>query len=222
MFKIENTFKDHKLERVMVDGKRHYLTPDGNKYPSVTTILSSINKDAIQEWRNSIGHDEAQKITTQASRRGTAVHLLCEKYVANDPDWAKGAMPANIDTFKSIKKYLDDWCDVVYASELQMYSNELKTAGTCDLIARIHGIRTVADFKTSRKLKEKDWILNYIYQCTAYAIMLQELEGVWCPQIAIIIATDHDGLQVFIEHTADYVKEVKDFFSNYHDQLLTV
>ena len=222
MFKIENTFKDHKLERVMVDGKRHYLTPDGNKYPSVTTILSSINKDAIQEWRNSIGHDEAQKITTQASRRGTAVHLLCEKYVANDPDWALGAMPVNISTFKPIKKYLDDWCDVVYASELQLYSDELKTAGTCDLIARIHGIRTVADFKTSRKLKERDWILNYIYQCTAYAIMLQEREGVWCPQIAIIIATDHDGLQVFIEHTADYVKEVKDFFSNYHDQLLTI
>lgn len=222
MFKIENTFKDHKLERVMVDGKRHYLTPDGNKYPSVTTVLSSMNKDAIQQWRNNIGHVEAQKVTTQASRRGTAVHLLCEKYVANDPDWAKGAMPVNINTFKPIKKYLDDWCDVVYASELQMYSNELKTAGTCDLIARIHGIRTVADFKTSRKLKEKDWILNYIYQCTAYAIMLQEREGVWCPQIAIIIATDHDGLQVFIEHTADYVKEVKNYFSNYHDQLLTV
>lgn len=222
MFKIENTFKDHKLERVMVDGKRHYLTPDGNKYPSVTTVLSSMNKDAIQQWRNNIGHVEAQKVTTQASRRGTAVHLLCEKYVANDPDWAKGAMPVNINTFKPIKKYLDDWCDIVYASELQMYSNELKTAGTCDLIARIHGIRTVADFKTSRKLKEKDWILNYIYQCTAYAIMLQEREGVWCPQIAIIIATDHDGLQVFIEHTADYVKEVKNYFSNYHDQLLTV
>lgn len=216
MFKIENTFKDHKLERVMVDGKRHYLTPDGNKYPSVTTILSSMNKDAIQLWRNNIGHAEAQKVTTQASRRGTAVHLLCEKYVANDPDWAKGAMPVNISTFKPIKKYLDDWCDVVYASELQLYSNELKTAGTCDLVARIHGIRTVADFKTSRKLKEKDWILNYIYQCTAYAIMLQEREDVWCPQIAIIIATDHDGLQVFIEHTADHVKEVKKYFSNYH------
>ncbi len=222
MFKIENTFKDHKLERVMVDGKRHYLTPDGNKYPSVTTVLSSMNQDAIQQWRNSIGHDEAQKITTQASRRGTAVHLLCEKYVANDPNWAKGAMPVNIELFKSIKTYLDSWCDVVYASELQMYSNELKTAGTCDLIARIHGIRTVADFKTSRKLKEREWILNYFYQCAAYAIMLQEREGVWCPQICIMIATDNDGLQVFIDHTSKYIRDVKNFFSNYHDRLLTV
>jgi hypothetical protein len=222
MFKIENTFKDHKLERVMVNGKRHYLTPDGNKYPSVTTVLSSLNKEAIQEWRNKVGHEEAQKITTQASRRGTAVHLLCEKYVANDPNWAQGAMPVNIETFKSIKKYLDEWCDVVYASELQLYSNELKTAGTCDLIARIHGIRTVGDFKTSRKRKEKEWITNYFYQCAAYAIMLQEREGVWCPQICLMIATDNDGLQVFLEHTANYVNDVKQFFKDHHDQLLTV
>ena len=79
MFTIENIFNDHKLERVVVDGKRHYVTPEGNKYPSVTTVLSSLSAEGIAQWRARVGHEEAKKISTQASRRGTAVHTLAER-----------------------------------------------------------------------------------------------------------------------------------------------
>ena len=216
MFEIDNVFKDHKLERVSIDGKRFYVTPEGNKYPSVTTILSTMSAEKIAEWRNKIGHEEAQKISTQASRRGTSVHLLAEKYLRNDPDWAKDAMPSNIASFNNIKPYLDKWCSKVYANELTLYSDELKTAGQCDLIAQIHGIRTVGDFKTAKRAKKKEWILNYFYQCTAYALMLYEREKVWCPQICVMIATDEDGLQTFVERTNDYVPQVRQFFEQYH------
>ena len=216
MFNLDETLADHKLERVSVDGKRYYVTPDGKKYPSVTTVLSTLNADAIQEWRNKVGADQAQKISTQASRRGTAVHLLAERYLRNELDWNRDAMPANVATFLPIKEYLDKWCDNVYANEIMLYSDDLRTAGQCDMVGRIHGIRTIGDFKTAKKAKKKEWITNYLYQCTAYALMLHEREGVWCPQICVMIATDEDGLQVFLERTSDYVPQVREFFDQYH------
>lgn len=205
------------LNTEYVNGRRFYVTPNNNKYPSVTTVLSTMNKDAIEEWRLRVGIEEAQKITTQASGRGTSVHSIAEKYLLNEKDYARDAMPANLASFKHIQKYLDKWCDEVYANEIALYSDELRTAGRCDLIARIHGIRTVCDFKTAKKAKPREWILNYFYQCTTYAIMLYERTGLWCPQICILIATDEDGLQFFIDHTVNYVKPVKEFFNNYHD-----
>lgn len=216
MFNLDETLADHKLERVSVDGKRYYVTPDGKKYPSVTTVLSTLNANAIQEWRNKVGADQAQKISTQASRRGTAVHLLAERYLRNELDWNRDAMPANVATFLPIKEYLDKWCDNVYANEIMLYSDDLRTAGQCDMVGRIHGIRTIGDFKTAKKAKKKEWITNYLYQCTAYALMLHEREGVWCPQICVMIATDEDGLQVFLERTSDYVPQVREFFDQYH------
>ena len=216
MFTIENIFNDHKLERVVVDGKRHYVTPEGNKYPSVTTVLSSLSAEGIAQWRARVGHEEAKKISTQASRRGTAVHTLAERYLRNEEDWDRDAMPANIYTFKSIREYLDKWCDIVYANELLLYSHDIKTAGQCDVIARIHGIRTVGDFKTSKKLKKEEWILNYFLQCTAYALMLYEREKVWCPQICLMIATDEDGLQPILKQTSQYVDQVRHVFDQYH------
>lgn len=219
MFNLDETLADHKLERVTVNGKRYYVTPSGEKYPSVTTVLSSMNAEGIQEWRNKVGAEQAQKISTQASRRGTAVHLLAERYLRNEQDWDREAMPSNLETFKQIKPYLDKYCDNVYGNEIMLYSDDLRTAGQCDLVARIHGIRTIGDFKTAKKAKKEEWIQNYFYQCTAYALMLYEREKVWCPQICLMIATDEDGLQVFLKRTSDYVPLVRQFFDDYHDKL---
>lgn len=221
IFDLQYSIPDSGIEDFYIDGKRFYQTPDGNKYPSVTTVLSTMNKSGIDEWRRNVGEQEANKITTQAARRGTAVHLLAERYLRNEEDWNRDSMPVNVSTFKQIRSYLDSYCDRVYANEVGLYSDQLKTAGRCDLVARIHGIRTIGDFKTSKKAKKEEWIKNYFYQCTTYALMLKERTGIWCPQICIMIATDEDGLQVFLKHTASLVDEVKQFFADYHDSKST-
>ena len=61
----------HKLPRKTVNGKRVYETPDGSQYPSVTTVTSQMNAKAIGEWRARVGAKTANKITAQASARGT-------------------------------------------------------------------------------------------------------------------------------------------------------
>ena len=65
-----------------IDGKRHYVTPNGS-YISITTLLSNLSKDGIQKWRERVGAEEANRISTKASRQGTAVHSLCEQYIKN-------------------------------------------------------------------------------------------------------------------------------------------
>ena len=70
-----NKFKLCKLESLDFDLKtqtteqgRRYLTPSGDAYPSVTTILSEYNKKAIQAWRQRVGAEEANKIEAKPKR----------------------------------------------------------------------------------------------------------------------------------------------------------
>jgi genome maintenance exonuclease 1 len=215
-FDLSEQIAGYELPTQTIDGKRHYITPSGKAYPSVTTVLSTMNSDAIQKWRDKVGHEEATKISTQAAKRGTAVHLIAERYLRNEDDYLRDAMPVNVDSFKPIQQYLDKWCDKVYANEISLYSDELRTAGRCDMIGRIHGVRTIGDFKTARKAKQEQYILNYFYQCTAYALMLYERCKLWSPQICVMIATDTDGLQVFLKRTNEFVPQVREFFDLYH------
>lgn len=205
------------LERVEVDGKRFYKVPNGGLYQSVTTALGAINAKAIQEWRKRVGAEEAQKISTRASTRGTYVHAICENYLGNVEEYLKrdggkkSFMPTHIEMFNQIKPYLDQHVDEVYGIETRMYSDELQLAGTCDCICRMHGIPAIVDFKTSSKPKEKDKITNYFLQGAAYSIMVKERYGKYISNIGILIATEHDGLQTFWEPVGPWEEKLKHF-----------
>ena len=55
-FLHENVLGDIELNTINENGKRLYVTPDGEKYPSVTTVLSEYKKQGIIEWRPSENH----------------------------------------------------------------------------------------------------------------------------------------------------------------------
>ena len=94
-----------------------------------------------------------------------------------------------------------------------MYSDLLMTAGATDCIAEFDGVMTIVDFKTSTKIKKEEWIQNYFLQATAYAMMAEERHGVEVPQIAIMIAVDHEEPQLFVKPKYLYVDEVRELFS---------
>jgi hypothetical protein len=187
---------------------RTYVTPEGNKYPSITTVLGHKGKEGILAWRKRVGEEQANKISTQASVRGTAVHQLAEDYVNNKPDWSKGAMPSNLFTFNSIKKILDDHVDNVWSQEVPLYSDKFKIAGRVDCIAEYDGELTIIDYKTSRKPKKEEWIHNYFMQAAFYAAAFYERTGVAIKQYAIIIAVDDDEPQVFTGKTFPWLKQL--------------
>lgn len=201
-----------------IDGKRYYVTPSEKKYPSITTVLSILSKQSIMEWRNRVGEEEANRISTQASRRGTRVHQMCEDYINNNPDYAKKAMPIDKETFASIKPILDKRINNIHTQEATLYSDYLGVAGRVDCIAEFDNRLSVIDFKTSRKAKKKEWISNYFQQTSAYCVMYEERTRTPIDQIVIIIAVDDDEPQVFVEKRDNYIGECMNTIALYKEQ----
>ena len=205
---------DYDLETETINGKRFYKTPEGLLYPSVTTITSQHGKDKIIEWRKRVGEEEANRISTKASNRGTKVHKICENYLNNEEDYARTnpahihkTMPDTIAMFKSLQPLLDEHVNNIHALEIPLYSHHLKVAGRVDCIAEYDGKLSIIDFKTSGKLKEESWIKGYFMQCSAYAVMYEERTGIPVSQIVIMIAVDSEHPQVFIKKRNDYIKD---------------
>jgi genome maintenance exonuclease 1 len=197
---------------------RTYNTPDGNKYPSITTVLSILSIDSIMAWRKRVGDEEANKISTRASRRGTSLHLIAEKYINNDPDYKKKFTPDIIETFNTIKPILDTRIGKVYGQELPLYSNYLKVAGRVDCIAEFDGVPSIIDFKTSRRVKKAEDITSYYMQEAAYAIMWEERTQQPIVNLVTIMAVDDNPPIVFKEHRDNWVKPLIETISTYYDR----
>jgi genome maintenance exonuclease 1 len=210
----ENTLGDIELTTIYENGKRLYITPTNEKYPSVTTVLSNYKKEGIIQWRKRIGEEQANKISTQASRRGTKVHKLCENYLNNEDAIFESYTPDNIVMFKSIQPILDE-LEVVYAQERTLFSHHLKTAGRVDCVGKFRGKPHIIDLKTSNKLKKWEWIDNYFMQGAAYSVMWEEMTGIPIPNLAIIIAVADDVPQIFLENRDNWIEKFKEIRNNY-------
>ena len=203
------------LETETIDGQRYYVLPDGmTKLKSVTTILGEkTDKTALYEWRKRVGEEEANRISTQAARRGTSIHKIAERYVLNEENIYRDQMPINVETFKSIQSTLDERVDNILGIELPLYSKALGCAGRTDLVAEYDGKLSIIDFKTSRKPKKEEWIENYFLQSTVYSMMFEWTYKFSVPQIAIIIAVDDEKTpQTFVMERSKYVNKVLEIF----------
>ena len=187
------------------DGTRVYETPTGNKYPSVTTVTGLLKKDIIQAWRNKVGAEEANKISSTAARRGTRIHTLCEKYLLNEK------VPLGMfdhEMWNSLQPLLND-IDDIYALEQPLFSNHLQVAGTVDCIAKYKGKLSVIDFKSSRRLKTRDDIHDYFIQCSAYAVAFEEMTNIPVSRLVILMGVDDEKPLVFNERRDDWIEEFK-------------
>lgn len=184
---------------------RFYTCPDGSIYPSVTTVLSVIEKEGLIKWKERVGEEEAKRIMEQAAVRGSAVHDMAEKYLKGE-NWQRGQMPANIGSFKPIQKALYDFVDDIYYIEAPLYSKFLRTAGRVDLVARYKGIKSIIDFKTSRINKDESMIENYFMQESAYAVMIEERIGMPIQQLVTIMTSDDSpNALIFVEKRDDWI-----------------
>jgi genome maintenance exonuclease 1 len=208
---------DFDLEAVTTDSGRLYATPTGEKYKSITTVLSHHNKQAIMEWRQNVGEEKANEISGKASRRGTKVHKICEDYINNETTDFKlqMLMPDLKELFFKIKPIIDENLGDVYSQEQALYSHKLRIAGRVDLIGYWNGKLSVIDFKTSTKQKDEEYIQNYFMQCTAYALMFAELTGMWIDDIVVLIATEEGPPQVFERQIHDYRKSLMQYIDKY-------
>ncbi len=211
------------LKQLDVDestGKRFYITPNGVKLPSVTTVLGHFKKKSLIEWRNRIGNEEADKVMFRASNRGTRFHNMMEGYLRNEDDFLNGVMPDMRQAFNDMKETLDLIDNIRYI-ESPLYSEKLGVAGRTDVIAEFAGVPSIIDFKTSRNEKKVEWIENYFEQGTAYALMYEELVNEPMNQIVILISVDFmEHPQVFIRDKNQYVQSLLEKIHLYKQEKL--
>lgn len=211
-----NFLPRQELKREVIDGKRYYVTPQGKKFPSVTTVLSSLTKEGINKWRKTVGEEEANKISVSAAKRGTKLHKVMEDYVNNSDNFLENATPTTKMLFSQLRPFVDEKCTEILGIEFSLFSNVLMTAGQCDLICDIEKEITVVDYKTSTRPKKEEWIKNYFLQSTCYAMMIEEQYKIEVPKIAIVIAVEEDHPQIFVKDSRAHREEVIDVFYNYH------
>ena len=190
------------LERITnEDGKRVYNTPTGKKYPSVTTVTGLYKMAQIMEWRKRVGEETANKISSEASGRGTRIHELCEYYLKGQE---LEINYRDTDMFESIKPYLDK-INNIHALETPLYSDHLEVAGTVDCIAEYDGRLSIIDFKTSRRWKSADDIHDYFMQTACYAVAFEERTKLPVTQLVIIMAVDNNDPLIFKEHRDKWI-----------------
>ena len=196
-----------------IDGKRHYVTPNGS-YISITTLLANLSKDGIQKWRNRVGATEANRISTKASRQGNAIHALCEKYIKNEEGFLTESMPHLVEMFESILPLLDR-VDNVHVTEGAMYSDELGLAGRTDLIAEFDGKLAIIDYKTSRRIKTWEMCASYFMQGAFYAHAYEERTGIPINNIVIIMAVENEEPLLFRETKDRWIEPLRQVIHKY-------
>jgi len=207
------------LKRETIDGVRYYFVPEENdllKLVSITSVTSHKNRQFFADWRKKIGAEKADKITRQATSRGTDMHLLTEHHLKNEE--LPKVQPLSEFLFKIAQPDLNR-INNIHALEGSMYSKVLGIAGTVDCIAEFDGELAIIDFKTSKKPKPVEWIEHYFVQCMAYGCMLYELTGLQVKKLVIIMACENGECVVYEEYDkTKYIKLLMEYtreFLNY-------
>ena len=151
---------------------RYYRDSEGRMYPSITTILSATkperSKQALEDWKERVGHEEAHEISQESIRWGHRLHHLCENYVlGNQVELDLTSVPDKM--FVGIAKVIKGGLRKVYGVELTGACQRLKVAGSSDLVCQWLQDGTIVDYKNSRKPKMKKWIRDYILQGVGYS-----------------------------------------------------
>jgi genome maintenance exonuclease 1 len=213
-----------KLKTQTINYKRFYITPEGDEYPSITTVLSIRGKEGLMEWRKRVGEQVANYVSGKAAARGTAVHHMCEDYLNN----MHLEFPQK---FEEHKKNFLPWClftqlkdqvlhniTDIYAQEVGLYSRKYEVAGRADCICKYKGVPSVIDFKTSTKERSDAWNENYYIQSSAYAEMFEEMTGIEINQIVILVITEDGEVQEFIKRKEDYLKGLSESIQEWKNQ----
>ena len=191
-----------KSTRSLLNGSRHYSVNEEN-LPSVTTILkateSEEKKAKLAEWKQRVGHKQAEIISREATTRGSSMHDYLEKFLLGKlnldllGDNTRERMMAD----QIIENGLRNKLEEIWGCEATLYYPG-KYAGAADCIGVYENKETIIDFKQSNKPKKDEWIEDYYLQCAAYSLAHNVVYGSNITQAVILLCTKDNIFQRFI------------------------
>ena len=176
MTKIKHTYNrileisdDHK--QVTLPDARYYRR-NGAYYPSITYVLGYYPKGKqFEDWLKNMGRS-ADYIVKKAAEDGTKVHELVERYLNGEEInfLDKYDNPRyDVDIWQMFLRFVEFWETYkpkLIETEVHLFSDELKVAGTCDMVCEINDELWVIDFKTSNQIQTTYELQTAVYtQC---------------------------------------------------------
>ena len=214
---IPINFKQSEL--IEKDNAHFYQTPTGEIYPSITTILhetmANEKKESLQNWKEQ--EIAADYITQEAATIGTETHKLIENHI-NEVRQTDEVRLLSVAHFNNLIPFLQKINDV-HGTELRLYSNTMKLAGTSDCIATYDGELSIIDYKTKRSNQREEWMTDHFIQGTAYAQMFKELTGIEVKQVVILVSSEKNSRMEFVKNTEDYKDLLTKRLNQYYDIL---
>jgi genome maintenance exonuclease 1 len=216
---IPNKYNYVPLLRETINGSRKYATPDGEKLPSVTTILdatkSEESKQALNNWRKRVGVQKAQEITTEAAGRGTRMHKWLEDYIKTGVLNEPGSNPYSLQSHQMAQSIINQGlvkCSEYWGTEVPLYYPKVY-AGTTDLVGVHDGSDAIMDHKQTNKPKKREWIDDYFVQLAAYANAHNEVHGTKIRKGVIFMCSADNLYQEFILEGPEFVKYTDIWFN---------
>ena len=216
-----SVYNNFEMESVTKESGRTYITPNGDVYQSITTVLSKIPKPSLEEWKERVGEEEAKKASERGKKRGQAVHDALESHffhqvpVNNIPSLTNKMI---LKCFSQIVEVMYDNVDEIWFMEQATYSDSLQIAGRVDMVAVWNGEFAIVDFKTASGYQERDWISNYFLQEAFYSVCMKERYGLSCNKLVTIIASEKiNKAQVEVEDFRDHLPRLVETVQQYRD-----
>jgi len=212
----------------MKDNNRFYETPYGN-FPSVTTVLSLLNKPALVNWavkitvgyigahledlKNSLTEEDAIKILQEAKKEtermqekalniGSLVHQWIECWCEKEIEEISPEIKQPVGAFLEWTKTNDF---IVLEKEQTVYSKK-GYAGTLDLVASLNKKLYIIDIKTS-----SGFYPEYVLQIAAYKMAYEEMKNVKGLKMGILRLDKVTGAPEFKNYSKEYSRASKAF-----------
>ena len=206
-------------ELIEKDNAHFYQTPNGEIYPSITTILqntmSNEKKESLQNWKEQ--EIASEYITQEAAIIGTETHKLIENHI-NEVRQTDEVRLLSVAHFNNLIPFLQKINDV-HGTELRVYSDVMKLAGTSDCIANYDGELSIIDYKTKRSNQKEEWMTDHFIQGTAYSQMFKELTGIEVKQVVILVSSEKNSKMEFVKKTENYKDLLTKRLNQYYDIL---
>ena len=215
--KFRDAFKE--IRRTLVDGTRYYIIEDKQvSYPSITSVISWVNRKKWAEWQQKVGLEEANRVRKHSTSRGTDLHKVFEVYLQNGdyqslPEFKRPIIQM---MFNSAKKDIDKRLNNIHLQEQTMYSHKICLAGTVDLVCEVDGELAIVDFKTSKAEKPEEWLEDYFVQLSAYWAMFSEATGEAPKKLVVFLVGENGDVQIVErKNIMNYLTTLQDYVTQF-------
>ena len=148
-----------------------YRTSDGNRIPSVTTILGRFKESgALIHWAWDLGMQgkDYREVRDSAASSGTAAHKLVEDHIRHRQVDMRDVSDEAKQAYQSFLRWAENSRLQATETEVSLVSEQYRFGGTLDAML-INDQLSLGDWKTSASVYPE-----YLLQLAAYGILWEE------------------------------------------------